>query len=188
MRLFTGISIAPDVVHHLSLLLDHLRPTAHLKWSPVYNLHITTKFIGEWPSEKLEILMSALGQIRTREPIEIAVDGLGWLPNPHRPRILFAAVRAPETLEALAKATEVQLESLGVAAEKRPFSPHITLARIKEPNPLVELKRAIAHLPSVNFGMYTAGKFHLFESLRGPAGTVYTHLADFPLTSETTDR
>jgi 2'-5' RNA ligase len=184
MRLFTGIPLCPDVIHHLSRLLDHLRPTAHIKWSPVYNLHITTKFIGEWPEEKVEEVVGALRQMPAQKPIDITVKGLGWLPNPHSPRILFATVREPKPLADLANATEQQLQTLGIAAETKTYFPHITLGRIKEPNPLSDLKHAIAKLPSVEFGNFTADRVHLFRSSRGPSGSVYTHLADFLLTEK----
>jgi 2'-5' RNA ligase len=180
MRLFTGISLPHEVTYHLTRQLDHLRPTAHLKWTPVYNLHITTKFIGAWPEERLEEIKGALQKVRTSEPIPISVNGLGWFPNPHHPHTLVITVRAPETLIQLAEATDKALQGLGVSPEPRPFSPHITLARIKEANPLIELKRAIAALPTVDFGTFAARSFQLFESSPGPAGSVYTHLADFP--------
>ena len=184
MRLFIGISICPEVVNHLSRLLDRLRPTAHIKWSPVYNLHITTKFVGEWPEDRVQELIDRLRSMAPRKPIEIAVNGLGWMPNPHHPSVLFAAVHAPDSLAALAKSIGEELQSIGVPADTRTFFPHITLARISEPHPLVELKHAIATLASVDFGSFTAGRFHLFHNCRGPAGSVYTHLADFPLTEK----
>ena len=57
MRLFTGISIAPGVLANIAKMLDTLRPAAPVTlktaWSPVENLHITTKFIGEWPDARL---------------------------------------------------------------------------------------------------------------------------------------
>ena len=184
MRLFTGISICPEVINHLSRLLDHLRPKAHIKWSPVYNLHITTRFIGEWPEDRVQTLIDKLRALPPHKPIEIAINGLGWLPNPHHPIVLFAAVHAGESLAGLSKAIDKELQSLGVPADPRPFFPHVTLARIKEVHPLADLKSAIASLPSVDFGAFNAAKFHLFHSCRGPAGSVYTHLADFPLTEK----
>lgn len=184
MRLFTGISICPDVINRLSRLLDHLRPTAHIKWTPVYNLHITTRFIGEWPEDRVQELINRLRAMPPHKPIEIAINGLGWLPNPHHPFALFATVHAPESLEVLAKSIGQELQSLGVSADTRLFFPHITLARIKEPHPLDDLKRAIASLPSVDFGRFTASRFQLFHSCRGPASSVYTHLAEFPLTEK----
>lgn len=184
MRLFTGISICPDVINRLSRLLDHLRPTAHIKWTPVYNLHITTRFIGEWPEDRVQELINRLRAMPPHKPIEIVINGLGWLPNPHHPFALFATVHAPESLEVLAKSIGQELQSLGVSADTRLFFPHITLARIKEPHPLDDLKRAIASLPSVDFGRFTASRFQLFHSCRGPASSVYTHLAEFPLTEK----
>jgi len=53
MRLFTGLDLPADVVHNLEQLLQRLRPTARIHWSLAANLHITTKFIGEWPEERL---------------------------------------------------------------------------------------------------------------------------------------
>ncbi|MEO8130700.1 MAG: RNA 2',3'-cyclic phosphodiesterase, partial [Bryobacteraceae bacterium] len=152
MRLFTGISICPEVINHLSRLLDHLRPKAQIKWSPVYNLHITTRFIGEWPEDRAQELIDKLRAMTPHEPIDVSVNGLGWLPNPHHPSLLFAAVRPPDALAQLSKAISEELLNLGLPADPRPFFPHITLARIKEAHPVVELKNAIAALPSVDFG------------------------------------
>jgi len=180
MRLFTGIDLPAEVVRNLSKLLDALRPKAKIKWSPPENLHITTKFIGEWPAERLEELSGALGGLPDRAPIDIAVRGLGWFPNPHAPRVFWAAVKAGPELAALARETEDALAPLGVAVESRGFSPHLTLARIKEPAPLGGLRQAIAALSSDEFGSFTADRFYLYRSERGPGGSVYTKLAEYP--------
>src|SRR5215203_5714620 len=94
MRLFTGIELPPDVADALSRLIDALRSSAHLKWTPAYNLHLTTKFIGEWPEDRLPELIDQLKPLGGRAPISITVEGIGWFPNPHNPRILWAGVRA----------------------------------------------------------------------------------------------
>ena len=60
MRLFTALDLAPGVAANLERLLKQLRPTARIQWSPPANLHITTKFIGEWPDERLAELRAAL--------------------------------------------------------------------------------------------------------------------------------
>ena len=67
MRLFTGVDLPEDVREKLERLLMHLRPCAHLKWSPVYNLHVTLKFIGEWPEDKLPHLEK---EIVSRHPYD----------------------------------------------------------------------------------------------------------------------
>src|SRR5712692_5291674 len=106
MRLFTGIDLSDNVREKLERLLMHLRPTAHVKWSAVYNLHVTIKFIGEWPEQKLPQLEDALRSIPKRSAIPIAVCGLGWFPNPHHPRVFWAAVKAGDELEQLVRDTE----------------------------------------------------------------------------------
>jgi 2'-5' RNA ligase len=181
MRLFTGIAIPQDVQRTLAQLIDHLRPHAHIKWSPPYNLHITTKFIGEWPEARLDELIAVLGGMPKFPPFDILIRGIGWFPNPHSPRVLWAAMNAPPTLQAIAAATDEATATLGIEREKKPFSPHLTLARIKEPIPLLNLRRAIADLTSVDFGTFPVNHFHLYMSKPGPASSIYTQLAEFPL-------
>lgn len=182
MRLFTGIALPQNVTDNLARLLDRLRPTAHINWSPVYNLHLTTKFIGEWPQDRLEELIGALQPVAQRSPISAAVTGLGWFPNPHSPRILFAAVSAGPELGSLAHDTDQALTSLGIPPEKKKFSPHLTLARIKDPAvPLGPLRDGISKLESIDFGSFTIDALHLYLSKTGPSGSIYTKLADFPL-------
>jgi RNA 2',3'-cyclic 3'-phosphodiesterase len=181
MRLFTGIDLPPDIVRNLESLLDRLRPTARVKWSPAANLHITTRFIGEWPAERLPELEDALAAIPAAGAIPIHVRKLGFFPNPHAPRVFWAGVEASPGLAALAFETDRALDTLGLAPEGRPFSPHLTLARINEPVSFRELRETIAALPSLEFGDFAADRFHLYQSRQGPAGSVYTKLAEFPL-------
>jgi RNA 2',3'-cyclic 3'-phosphodiesterase len=179
MRLFTGIDLPEDIRERLERLLMHLRPTAHLKWSPVYNLHLTLKFIGEWPEEKLPELEAALRSMPSRPPITAEVKGLGWYPNPHHPRVFWVAVQAGEPLVTLVRDTETVLTPLGIPKEDRGFSAHLTLARIKDPVPLQTLRSAIAQLESLEFGAFHMDRFHLYRSQPGAAGSIYTKLADF---------
>lgn len=180
MRLFAGLDLPEGIQQRLARLVEELRPAARLRWSPAANLHITTKFIGEWEESRLSELKQCLGAV-AGEPIRIGIRGLGWFPNPHNPRVFFAAVRAEESLAALAKATEAALEGVGIAREERPYSPHLTLARIDDRAGLVELRRRVASLTSDDFGEFTAAEFHLYLSRTGPAGSVYSKLATFPL-------
>lgn len=179
MRLFTGLDVPYQMRRNLELLLELLRPTARISWSPLTNLHVTTKFIGEWPEEKLEELKTALAALPRPAPLKLGLRGLGWFPNPHNPRVLYVAVRAAPALEELARATDAACAALGIEAEPKPFRPHLTLARIREPKPLDELKRAIAQLPNDDFGGWTADAFHLYHSQLRQGGSIYTKLASY---------
>ena len=180
MRLFTAVDISLEVVGALDRLVAQLRPTARIKWSPAANLHITTKFIGEWPDARRAQIEEALRGLPSRPPIPIAIRGLGFFPNARAPRVFWAGVEAPASLGELARETERALDGLGVAMEARAFSPHLTLARIKEPLPLDRLHHVIAALPSTEFGAFTADRFHLYQSALHPSGSVYTRLSEFP--------
>ena len=179
MRLFTGIDLPAEIKGNLEGLLVRLRPTARLKWSNLENVHITTKSVGEWPEGRLEELIGALRELPSRQPIEIAIRGLGWFPNPHAPRVFWAAVKAPAALADLALDTDEAVARLGVPPETRAFAPHLTLARIKERVPLEGVRRAVAGIESDDFGEFTADRFSLYLSDRRPSGAVYTKLAAF---------
>lgn len=181
MRLFTAIDLPHEITDSLERLLGHLRPLAQLKWSPVYNFHVTTKFIGEWPEARLDELKSALRQTSVSGDFAIQVSGLGWFPNPHSPRVFWAGIHGDSRLTELARAIDESTFKLGVPKEERPYSPHLTLARIKDSVSLQEMQRAIAQLESVDFGEFTAREFHLYVSEPGAAHTVYKKIADFPL-------
>jgi 2'-5' RNA ligase len=154
---------------------------AKISWSPIDNLHITTKFIGEWPEARLEELKEALGAVPATGAIGIAIRDIGWFPDERRPRVLWAGVQADETLAKLAHATDQAVAALGVPMEKRPYSPHLTLARIREPifsksGTLDSLRAEIAKVDT-DFGAFRAGQHTLYLS----AGGRYTPLASFPL-------
>jgi len=182
MRLFIGIDLPDSVVSNLEDLLRRLKPAASINWSPAANLHITTKFIGEWPGEKVDELKTALGELSSRAPIPISIERLGFFPNPHSARVFWAGVHGGEELIRLAHDTEDALARLGIAKEQRAFSPHLTLARIKTPGKQTALLQAVAQLPSLEFGAFDAGRFYLYHSRTAPSGSVYSKLAEFPLT------
>jgi len=184
MRLFTGLDLPDAVTGNLETLLRRLKPAARIQWSPLANLHVTTKFIGEWPEARLGELKAALAALAGRPPIRVEIRRLGFFPNPRAPHTFWCGIEAPGLAE-LAAATDQATAALGVAPEKRAFSPHLTLARITRTNgplALQPLQDAIAGLSSLEFGGFTAASFFLYQSTLRPGGSVYTKLAEFPLT------
>jgi 2'-5' RNA ligase len=180
MRLFTAIDIPTDLTEALRSFVSRLRPLAKISWSPVENLHVTTKFIGEWPEPRLDEMKRALASVPAIGSFEIAVKGLGWFPNPGRPRIFWAGVEGGEAMRSLARATEDAVADLGVPVDKRDYSPHLTLARIRETVVLDRLRDTLQSFPAgcgFDFGSFRATRFFLYLS----AGGRYTQLAGFPL-------
>lgn len=179
MRLFTAIDLPDETIWKLDRLISVLRPEALIKWSPIDNLHITTKFIGEWPPERLEELETALSGILPREPFKIELRNLGWFPNERSPRVLWVGVHAEPGLYTLAKDTEARLVSLGVPPDERAFTAHLTLARIKSPVPLAQLRKKVEELQPAEIGSFEVNQFFLFRSDPGSHASIYRKLHGF---------
>ncbi len=170
MRLFVAIDLPNDVRAALAAWTNQNQPAAAgYKWVSADNLHVTLKFIGERPDSDVAAISQALVKAVFPAPIALAVDGVGSFPN-----VLFANVRAPDALSALARDIEQCLEPLGIAPEKRPFTPHLTLARRKEGG---RFPRDVG--ATEKFGEFEADEFILYQSLLGAKGSTYTPLRRF---------
>lgn len=179
MRLFTAIDLPQDILLRLERLVAALRREALINWSPLDNLHITTKFIGQWPEERLEELHEALLEVAPRSAFEVEIANLGWFPNERSPRVLWIGAQGGSAVSLLAKETEERLASLGIAREDRNFSPHLTLARIKSPVPLGALRKRVEELQPALIGKFQASQFALFRSDPGSNSSIYRKLREY---------
>jgi 2'-5' RNA ligase len=175
MRLFTAIDLPGEMLEKIGEFLARLRPLAKLRWTPVENLHITTKFIGEWPEGRIGEMIAALGRVANPPQAaglpHIAIRGVGWFP-----RVFWAGVEGGEALAALARSTEQAVATLGVPVETRVYSPHLTLGRVKDK---VRIEDVVAAAGNPDFGAFQASSFFLYLSLNGK----YSKLAEFSLHS-----
>ena len=181
MRLFVALQIPSMVRKNLAELLVELRAlSSQPRWVRAENLHITLKFIGELPAEKLGALRAALSAVHSDRLVTLDFRGLGFFPNEKRPRVFWAGIQASENLEVLASNIDRALEKLGIPSEKRPFSAHLTLARFEPPGLPEKLPAAIQENATREFGSVATGEFHLIESKLKPSGAEYTTLETFP--------
>ena len=179
MRLFTAIDLPSDILLRLDRLLIALRPEALIKWSPLDNLHVTTKFIGEWPEARLEELHETLLAASPRDSFDVELKDLGWFPNERSPKVLWVGVHGGEPLARLVRDTEARLEKLGIRKEDREFSPHLTLARIKNPVPLRGLRQKVQEMQPAALGSFQASHFCLFRSDPGSNASIYRKLREY---------
>lgn len=181
MRLFTALDVSAPAREALTGLIDNLRPLAPFRWSPAANLHITLRFIGDWPAARLHDLRTALRGIPQHGPVPVRLSGVGWFPNPHGPRSLFANVAGSPALQAVQSAQESAMQAMGLPASEHAYHPHVTLARLRDRDGLREVRAALAAMESQDFGAYSAAAFGLYESVTEPGGSVYTRLEEFAL-------
>lgn len=180
MRLFVALELSEEVRTALRELLAHLqRAAADVRWVRPEGMHLTLKFIGEVPAEKLAPIQDALGRIASPAPVGLDFRGLGYFPNERHPRVIWVGIRTSDNLAPLAAEMEAVLEPLGIAREKRAYVPHLTLGRFKSENRLPRLQQEATALPSTDFGHMQTKEFFLYQSKLTPRGAEYTKLQAF---------
>jgi 2'-5' RNA ligase len=185
MRLFTAVELPEPTSQHLAHLLQTLRAHPALKdvasFTPPQNLHITLKFIGDVPDDRVPLLINSLRTL-TIPPMPFALERFLVLPGQGPARVLAVNVTkdlAPVT--SLFNQIESACQPLGVSREAREYKPHITLARFRRPTQRLTARTLIrmidpSLLPAPSF---TATHFTLFQSQLTPAGAIHTPLATF---------
>jgi len=181
VRLFVALQIPPAVRESLGEFLAALRAiSSQPRWVRTENLHVTLKFIGEVQAEKLGDIRAALSSVHSDQSVMLDFRGVGFFPNEKRPRVFWAGIETSANLAQLARHIDRALEKLGVPAEKRPFSAHLTLARFEPPGLPEKLRKAIQENARREFGSVATEEFHLIESKLKPGGAEYTTLETFP--------
>lgn len=175
MRLFLSLPVPPTAVEPSVLTrLKNRFPDA--RWSPSDQWHITLKFLGETPIDKVEsIAHAARGVAAAARPLTIL--GGPWGIFPGQPGIFWLGAQSPSgALSELAHQLDSALVSLGFSAERRPFQAHITLARFSRP--LLSLP---SDLPSLEESRFEAGALDLMESRPHRNGSTYRCLKQMVL-------
>lgn len=180
MRLFVALEIPSSVRENLAALIASMRAiTKEPRWLRAENLHVTLKFLGEVAEAKVDVIRSALGGIRSEKPVALEFRGFGFFPNEKHPRVFWAGMEASSNLKTLAGDIEGAIEKLGIAREKREFSPHLTLGRFERPRLPEVLRKLVADNQQREFGSLRTNEFHLIQSKLKPAGAEYTTVATF---------
>jgi 2'-5' RNA ligase len=181
MRLFVALEIPSTVRENLADLLRSLRAVSpQTRWVRLENLHVTLKFIGEVPEAKSSAIRSALSGVRSDQPVTLDFRGLGFFPNEKHPGVFWVGIEAPLNLKTLVAEIENSMEKLGIPREKRPFSPHLTLARFEPPRLAEQLRASIQEHAARDFGSLRTNQFHLIESKLKPSSAEYTTVESFP--------
>ncbi len=183
MRLFIATDLPATLIQTISDMQKHLRSvTESARWVRPESMHLTLKFLGEVAEEKLGAIDERLGRIRT-QPFKVRVSGVGFFPNDRAPRVFWAGIESP-ALQELAQKVEEQTVELGFRAEKRPFRPHLTLARSRRDRRIdTALVGESAPFLEREFGTFTTDRFYMYQSRLRPTGAEYEQLFEYRLDS-----
>jgi len=147
------------------------------RWTPLENLHITYKFIGEIDKEKIKEIHKILkSELDRKIETEIVLKGLNAFPNIYSPKILYISVEDKENfLRDCHKFIEDKLSLLGFPKSQQNFIPHITLMRIKKfrKNKFIQ---TIKKFDNFTFGIQTNIEINIIESILLPSGAKYKKL------------
>jgi 2'-5' RNA ligase len=188
LRTFIAVKLDQELKAVLAGIQARLRgavPPRAVRWVQPEGIHLTLKFLGDTPLDKVEQVKAALalaaGQVAA---FTITVGGVGCFPDARRPRVVWVGVQEPSgSLARLWQAVESQVAPLGFPSEKRPFSPHLTLGRVQRyaSSEVRDIGQAVAALAAEMVGtqdaMAVSAVAYIKSDLR-PTGAVYTTLAD----------
>jgi 2'-5' RNA ligase len=189
MRCFISVNLDEALKGEIHKAVERLRDEkADVKWVPAGNLHITLKFLGNADEETVARLEERLSPLAERHgSFRMSLHGMGLFPDRRRPRVVWIDLIDAGRLTEIQRDIEQTASSLGFEREDRPFSPHLTIGRIRSPKGTSSLLGAIETLKDKDFGNIEVNAVSLMKSDLKPTGAQYTTLAEFHLRRRTND-
>ncbi len=175
-RLFVAIDLTEDAKEAISRIRGGI---PGVKWIDMAQLHLTLRFIGDADDAMLLRIREELAGVNSPS-FSLLPRGVGHFPPKRDPRVLWVGIERNEALSSLQRLVEEAMVKCGLEPEGREFSPHITLARLKDTPfsriaPFLEKNRLFSAPPVPVKG------FHLYSSVLSPRGAVHNRLASYPL-------
>lgn len=187
MRTFLAIdldeSIERALRHEAERLQDEI-PDAWVRWVKPESTHLTLKFLGEVKPDFIGQIEELANPIATKTPtMTMEIGGFGAFPNFNRPKVLWVGVQERSgALENLHSELQTAFEQLGFEAERRSFTPHLTMGRVNggiSKSDQQTLAETLRHVDIASLGELVANKLTLFESKLGPTGAAYRAVREF---------
>lgn len=188
MRLFVAVGLpaaaaaaAAELGASLRQRVTRLAPHARLAWVAPDRMHLTVRFLGEVDPGRVPAIAAALADPFAIPAFVLSLGLPGVFPARGAPRVVWVGVDEGRTaLVAVEQEMSGRLERAGIAREERPFSPHLTLARVREPGGL-RAADLLAGVGAPRGGRGIVDAITLFESRLSPQGPTYTALQRTPL-------
>ncbi len=181
IRTFIALELPEEVLQKILEIKNLIIPyNNQLKWEPLNKLHLTLKFLGNTKEEIIPDINTQIEKLLNKhDALYLSLSSFGMFLKDKIPRILWIGLKEDEKLSNLVSKIDALISNYGYEKEKRKFTPHITLLRIKESYEkyfhyfykLTETK-----LPEINF---VANKITFFKSILLRNGSVYEPLKSF---------
>ena len=179
IRAFLAIDVPPDYRAGMAEVQEALkRSGADVRWVAPANIHLTLKFFGEIAEAQVEEITTAAAAIAAATPaFRLQAQSVGTFPNAKNPRVIWLGLGGQtDVLADLVQHLEDAFLPLGFPAEKRRFTPHLTLGRVRSSRGREELQRQMANLVLPPFQEFKVTGMVLYQSTLRPSGAFYTPL------------
>ncbi|MBN1857254.1 MAG: RNA 2',3'-cyclic phosphodiesterase [Dehalococcoidia bacterium] len=188
IRAFVAIELPTDLKKGLSVIIDGLKRNSYapVKWVGVSGIHLTLKFLGQLPVTRIEEVQRAVTAACTGTgPLRLQITTLGSFPGNSQPRVIWAGLDGEvEKLSELASRIDTSITALGFPRESRPFTPHLTLGRVRPEaaaRARSELGQVVLSERQPTGLSFVATGVSLMQSYLKPQGAMYTCLCSIPL-------
>lgn len=186
IRTFIAVEL-PDIIKQQveALELQLMKARADIKWVKATDLHLTLKFLGDIPRMRLQEVGAGMREaIDGLSSFRLALGTLGAFPNLDRPRVFWVGVEdGSEALIALQRRVETELCVREFVREERPFSPHLTIGRVRSPKGLSGLIDQVKNL-RMQWPEFKVDRVAVIRSELRPAGPIYTVLEQVELSKD----
>jgi len=175
-RLFVAIDLPVNIRERLSFMCCGL-PGA--RWLDPEQMHLTVRFIGDVNSTVFQDVREALTEVRG-EMFSMQLEGVGFFPPRGNPRVVWAGIRKNEQLVQIRNRVESVLIRAGLKPESRKYSPHITLARLKN-TPVSKVGAYLTHNSMFMSEEFQVAEFLLYSSVLSSKGAKHFVEVRYPL-------
>lgn len=183
MRCFIAIDIPQDIKARIGEVIDRLKDASKgVRCVPASNVHITLKFLGSVGEDMVAGIEARLAEISAKyKPFSATVRGAGAFPTLKNPNVLWVGVDESAELDRLYQDIDRAMAGLGFAREDRKYSPHLTIARVKDRKSAAPAVKELSTFKDTIFGTISIEEILLMRSDLGPGGAEYTRIAGFRL-------
>jgi len=182
IRSFVAIPLNADIISRIEKIQKELKSIpADVRWVRPQSIHLTLKFLGNIEENRIDDIAQAIQKgISEYESWSVLVKNLGTFPSLRNPRVIWIGVEDKRgKIVTLQNRIEKELTKLGFEEEKRKFSPHLTLGRVKSSRGKKELVQYLIDERERSFGETLIDRVILFKSDLKPSGAIYTVLKEF---------
>jgi RNA 2',3'-cyclic 3'-phosphodiesterase len=166
IRLFIAVELPPDIRSYIKDLGHGILGARPVREEQI---HLTLLFLGEVEETLFKDIRECLLEVK-KNPFQLQISGVGHFPPRGKPRVIWAGVTPTDELQRLKKRIDKVLLTCSLDLDKRKFSPHITLARLRD-SPIEKISEFLASNSFLKTPKFTVDSFHLFSVRLGKKGT-----------------